>query len=76
MANAGGLPPRAEPVAACGVGTLGLYTWPWPVDDPILGLIDLRRPDIYAGFQYAYTTRWFSTPRPRGPDRGHGGAPD
>jgi hypothetical protein len=44
------------------VGVLGLQTWPWPTHDPILGLIHLRRPDIYAGFQYGYATLWFSTP--------------
>ena len=39
----------------------GLHVWPWPVDDPILGLIGARRPDVYAGLQYGYATLWFTT---------------
>jgi hypothetical protein len=44
------------------VGVIGLRTWPWPTTDPILGLIHERSPEVYAGFQYAYSTLWFSTP--------------
>jgi hypothetical protein len=44
------------------VGVLGLHAWPFPIDDPILGLIHAVRPTIYAGFSYAYATVWFTTP--------------
>jgi len=44
------------------VGVVGLQTWPWPINNPVLGLIDLKRPDLSAGFQYTYATLWFSTP--------------
>ena len=44
------------------VGGAGLHAWPFPTDHPLLGLIEVNRPAIYAGFAYAYTTAWFSTP--------------
>src|SRR5262245_29904366 len=44
------------------VGALGLRTWPFPTDDPILGLIHEMRPAVYAGFSYAYAAAWFTTP--------------
>ncbi len=47
---------------ACGVGALGLRTWPWPVTDPILALILECRPDVYSGLRYTYATLWFTTP--------------
>ena len=43
------------------VGVIGLHAWPWPTQDPILGLIYERRPEIYTGFRYAYSTLWVST---------------
>ena len=46
---------------ACGLGAAGLRVWPWPSHDPILELIQLRRPGVAAGLQYAYATLWFST---------------
>jgi hypothetical protein len=44
------------------VGALGLRTWPFPSDDPILGLIHEARPGIYNALSYAYATAWFTTP--------------
>jgi hypothetical protein len=44
------------------VGAAGLHAWPWPIDDPILGLIHERRPTLGAGLQYVYATLWFTTP--------------
>lgn len=43
-------------------GVAGLRAWPWPADNPILGLIALERPAVYAGFTYTYAVLWFSTP--------------
>jgi hypothetical protein len=44
------------------VGAVGLYLWPFPIDNPLLGLISVIRPGLYAGFTYTYATLWFSTP--------------
>jgi hypothetical protein len=44
------------------VGVSGLQTWPFPHENPILGLIEATRPMVYASFCYAYATVWFSTP--------------
>jgi hypothetical protein len=44
------------------VGVSGLQTWPFPYETPILGLIAMSRPMVYASFCYAYATVWFSTP--------------
>ncbi len=44
------------------VGVSGLETWPFPHENPILGLIQVSRPVVYATFCYAYATVWFSTP--------------
>ena len=41
-------------VLATMAGSLGLHAWPWPSQDPILGFIRERRPELYAVFQYAY----------------------
>src|SRR4249919_1576735 len=46
--------------AVAGVG--GLHAWPFPHENPILGLIEESRPVVYASFCYAYATVWFSTP--------------
>ena len=49
---------------ACGavVGTLGLQAYPFPGSHPLLGLIEVYRPTVFAGFAYTYATLWFSTP--------------
>ena len=44
------------------VGGAGLRLWPHPADDPLLGLIAVNRPALYAAFLYAYATLWFVTP--------------
>ena len=44
------------------VGIFGLHAWPFPADNPILGLIALEQPGVYAGFTYTYSVLWFSTP--------------
>jgi hypothetical protein len=44
------------------MGVAGLQTWPFPADHLVLRLIQAHRPELYAGFQYTYTTLWFSTP--------------
>jgi hypothetical protein len=43
-------------------GAAGLRAWPFPAGNPLLGLIEVNQPAIYAGFSYAYATAWFSTP--------------
>ena len=40
----------------------GCTLYPFPGDDPLLGLIRVERPVVYAGFAYTYATLWFSTP--------------
>jgi hypothetical protein len=42
-------------------GALGLHTWPFPADHPILDLVRLERPFVYAGFVYTYATLWFTS---------------
>ena len=42
-------------------GALGLRAWPFPADNPILDLVRLERPIVYAGFAYTYATLWFSS---------------
>jgi hypothetical protein len=42
-------------------GTLGLRTYPFPVDNAVLALVHLERPLLYAGFTYAYAALWFSS---------------
>ena len=44
------------------VGVSGLQAWPFPHENPILGLIEVTRPMVYTSFCYAYATVWFSTP--------------
>ena len=41
---------------------MGLHAWPWPSQDPILGSIHERRPELYAMFQWPDSTVWFTTP--------------
>jgi hypothetical protein len=43
-------------------GVSGLQTWPFPHENPILGLIEASRPNLYASLCYAYATVWFSSP--------------
>jgi hypothetical protein len=47
--------------ASAVVGTLGLHVWPLPADHPILDLIHLERPTVFAGFTYTYATLWFTS---------------
>src|SRR5580765_7761895 len=44
------------------VGGAGLQVWPFPVDHPLLALIAVRRPAVYAAFLYGYAAVWFTTP--------------
>jgi len=44
------------------VGTVGLHVWPFPSQHPLLGLIAVNRPVVFAGFAYAYATASFTTP--------------
>ncbi len=44
------------------VGGAGLQVWPFPVDHPLLALIAVHRPAVYAAFLYGYATVWFTTP--------------
>ena len=44
------------------VGTVGVHSYPFPGVHPLLGLIQLERPIVFAGFAYTYATLWFSTP--------------
>ncbi len=46
------------------VGTLGLQAYPFPGTHPLLGLIDVYRPGLFAAFAYTYATLWFKTPFP------------
>lgn len=48
--------------ASAVAGVLGLHAWPFPTDNPILGLIAVEQPGVYAGFTYMYAVLWFSTP--------------
>jgi hypothetical protein len=44
------------------VGGAGLRVWPFPVDHPLLELIAVHRPAVYAAFLYGYAAVWFTTP--------------
>ncbi|ODS56042.1 MAG: hypothetical protein ABS36_06310 [Acidobacteria bacterium SCN 69-37] len=44
------------------VGTMGVQAYPFPGTHPLLGLIDVHRPVVFAGVAYTYTALWFSTP--------------
>src|SRR4051812_3060721 len=47
-------------VSAIG-GTVGLRAYPFPADHPILALVHLQRPVLYAGFTYTYAALWCSS---------------
>jgi len=44
------------------VGVWGLHTYPVRGDNPVLGLIALQKPMVYALLTYGYATLWFTTP--------------
>jgi hypothetical protein len=44
------------------VGAFGLQAYPLPGTHPLLGLIQLERPVVYAAVAYTYAGVWFSTP--------------
>lgn len=44
------------------VGIAVFLRWPFPSDDPLLRMIWLQRPAIYAGIRAAYTVMTFTTP--------------
>ena len=43
------------------VGTLGVQAYPFPGTHPLLGLVELQRPIMFAGLAYTYAAVWFST---------------
>ena len=47
---------------ACSVGLTLFFRWPFPVDDPLLGMIMLERPHIYQGIRWTYAAMLFTTP--------------
>ncbi|HXJ44847.1 MAG TPA: type IV secretion system DNA-binding domain-containing protein [Bryobacteraceae bacterium] len=47
---------------ACGIGLAIFFHWPFPVDDPLLGMIRLERPGIYSGIRFTWTAMMFTTP--------------
>jgi hypothetical protein len=47
---------------ATGVGIWGLHAYPMPADHPLLELIALQRPVVFALLRYGYATAWFTTP--------------
>ena len=49
-------------LAAAGVGTWGLHTYPVRTDDVFLALIALRNPPVFRVLAYGYATLWFTTP--------------
>ena len=49
-------------VLACATGITLYFRWPWPQDDLVLRLIELRAPMIYLFFKYTYTLFLFTTP--------------
>jgi hypothetical protein len=51
-----------SPGLAAPVGGVGLRVWPFPADHPLLGLIAVNRPALYAAFLFAYATVGFITP--------------
>ena len=42
-------------------GALGLHAYPFPADHPVLALIHVTRPALYAGCTYAYAGLWFTS---------------
>jgi hypothetical protein len=49
-------------VLACATGITLYFRWPWPQNDLVLRLIELRAPYIYLFFKYTYTLFLFTTP--------------
>ena len=49
-------------VLACATGITLYFRWPWPKNDLVLRLIELRAPMIYLFFKYTYTLFLFTTP--------------
>src|SRR6266536_4135905 len=49
-------------VLACATGITLYFRWPFPEDDLMLRLIELRAPAIYLFFKYSYTLFLFTTP--------------
>ncbi len=49
-------------VLACATGITLYFRWPFPEDDLMLHLIELRAPAIYLFFKYSYTLFLFTTP--------------
>jgi hypothetical protein len=43
------------------IGAFGLHAWPFPADNPILDLVRLERPLLFAGLAYTYATVWFTS---------------
>jgi hypothetical protein len=43
------------------IGAFGLHAWPFPADNPILDLIRLERPLVFAGLAYTYAAVWFTS---------------
>jgi len=43
-------------------GGVGLHIYPFPADNPILGLVRIERPVVYAGVSYTYAPLWVTTP--------------
>ena len=37
-------------------------SWPFPVDNAFLAVIDARKPWLFDGLAYLYATLWFTTP--------------
>jgi hypothetical protein len=48
--------------ASAVAGAIGLQAYPFPGQHPILGLIRLEAPTVYASFAYTYAALWFTTP--------------
>ena len=49
-------------VFACATGITLYFRWPWPQNDLVLRLIELRSPMIYLFFKHSYTLFLFTTP--------------
>jgi hypothetical protein len=47
--------------ASAVAGALGLHAYPFPGDHPVLVLIHVARPALYAGCTYAYAGLWFTS---------------
>src|SRR4051812_24696673 len=47
--------------ASAVAGAAGLHGYPFPSDHPVLALIRLERPLVFAGFTYSYAVLWFTS---------------